>query len=49
MASVNNTRVKTWKGRAQMVIRPVSGGIIRLKAESPGLATGTLEINVTDN
>lgn len=49
MASVNNTRVKTWKGRAQMVIRPVSGGIVRLKAESPGLATGTLEINVTDN
>lgn len=49
MASVNNTRVKTWKGRAQMVIRPVSGGIVRLKAESPGLATGTLEINVTVN
>jgi len=49
MASVNNTRVKTWKGRAQMVIRPVSGGTVRLKAESPGLATGKLEINITGN
>lgn len=49
MASVNNNNVKTWKGRAQVVIRPVSAGTVRLKVESPGLATGEVTIDVTGN
>ena len=49
MASVNNTQVKTWKGRAQVVIRPFSAGTVRLKAESPGLATGEVTNDVTGN
>ena len=49
MASVNNTRIKTWKGRAQAVIRPVGKGTVRLKAESPGLAAGNLDIIILGN
>ena len=40
-------RVKTWKGRAQAVIRPSGTGNVKLIAESQGLKTGELVIQVT--
>lgn len=49
MESVNNTIVKTWKGRAQAVIRPVEEGLVRLKAESAGLDNAEIVINITGN
>ncbi len=45
MTSVNRPVIKTWKGRALVVIRPfISSGIISLKAESDGLMAGEIEI-----
>ena len=46
MESVNKTLIKTFKGKAQAILRPFStAGNITLKAESEGLITGELTIN----
>jgi beta-galactosidase len=45
MESVNKPVIKTFKGKAQAILRPFStGGNITLKAESEGLTTGELTI-----
>lgn len=50
MASVNNSVMKTFKGKSQAIIRPFARkGTITLRAESPGLRTGEMIINVTDD
>lgn len=49
MASVNNTLVKTWKGRAQVVIRPSGTGTVIISAESPGIGKGQALIKVGAN
>jgi len=49
MASVNNTLVKTWKGRAQVVIRPSGTGTVIISAESPGIGKGQALIKVVAN
>jgi len=47
MRSVNRPVINTYKGRAQVVLRPfTSTGSITLKAESAGLKTGELSIQV---
>jgi beta-galactosidase len=47
MESVNNPVIKTFKGKAQAILRPFStAGKITLKAESEGLTTGELVVNV---
>jgi thiol-disulfide isomerase/thioredoxin len=47
MESVNKPVIKTFKGKAQAILRPFStGGNIMLKAESDGLTTGELTIIV---
>jgi beta-galactosidase len=47
MASVNNIRVKTWKGRALAVIKPAGQGQVKLAAVSPGLKNAEVIINVS--
>ncbi len=48
MASVNKQQIKTYKGKAQAIIRPLNNvGIVKLRAESQGLKTGELIIQVT--
>ncbi len=49
MASVNNTLVKTWKGRAQVVIRPSGTGTVTISAESPGIGKERIFIKVGAN
>jgi beta-galactosidase len=49
MTSVNNTLVKTWKGRAQVVIRPSGTGTVIISAESPGIGKGQALIKVGAN
>jgi beta-galactosidase len=49
MASVNNTQVKTWKGRAQVVIRPSGTGTAIISAESPDLGKEQAVITVGAN
>ena len=44
MASVNNSTIKTWKGKAQVVVRAEGEGTIKLKAESAGIRTGEVVI-----
>jgi hypothetical protein len=47
MESVNKPVIKTYKGKAQAIIRPLAKtGIITLKAESEGLKTGELTITI---
>jgi len=47
MGSVNRPVIKTFKGKAQAILRPFStAGSITLKAESDGLTTGELVVNV---
>jgi len=48
MASVNRPLVDTYKGKAIAIIRPTTSGYIKLKAESQGLKTGELSIQVTN-
>lgn len=49
MESVNKPVIKTFKGKAQAILRPFStAGNIKLKAESEGLTTGELTIQVTE-
>jgi beta-galactosidase len=47
MASVNRPQIKTFKGRAQTIIRPAGSGKIKLIAESEGLKTCELIVRVT--
>ncbi len=48
MSSVNKPVIKTFKGRAQVVVRPFTNiGTITLKAESEGLQMGEQVIRVT--
>ena len=48
MESVNKQQINTFKGKAQAIIRPSDNtGIVKLRAESPGLITGELVIQVT--
>jgi beta-galactosidase len=47
MASVNRPLINTYKGKALAIIRPSGSGTIMLKAESQGLKTGELIIQVT--
>jgi len=49
MASVNKKLVKTWKGRAQVVIRPSGTGTVIISAESPGIGKGQALIKVGAN
>jgi beta-galactosidase len=44
MASVNNSRIKTWKGKALVVVRATGEGAIKLKAESDGMRAGEIVI-----
>ena len=46
MASVNNSQINTFKGKAIAIIRPTGIGKIKIIAESPGLKTGELKIQV---
>ena len=47
MGSVNRRVISTYKGKAQAIIRPyASQGTIILKAESTGLITGELKVQV---
>jgi beta-galactosidase len=47
MGSVNRPVINTYKGKAQAILRPFSSaGTIALKAESEGLKTGELAIQV---
>ena len=48
MASVNNSQINTFKGKAIAIIRPSGRGNIKLIAESPGLKTGELIIQVAE-
>jgi len=48
MASVNRPLIKTYKGRAQAIVRPSGSGSIKLMAESQGLKTGELIIQVSE-
>jgi len=48
MASVNRPEINTWKGKALAIIRPSGSGNIKLMAESPGLKTGELIIQVKE-
>ncbi len=49
MESVNNETVKTYKGKAQAILRPYTNcGSIFLKVESEGLTTGELHIDCTE-
>jgi beta-galactosidase len=48
MASVNRTQINTYNGRAQAIIRPSGSGQVKLIAESQGLKTGELKIQVTE-
>jgi len=50
MESVNQPQLKTYKGKAQAIIRPFStGGEIRLRVESEGLIPGELTISTIEN
>jgi len=49
MTSVNNTLVKTWKGKAQVVIRPSGTGTAIISAESPGIGKEQALIKVGAN
>ncbi len=50
MESVNNETVKTYKGKAQAILRPYTNcGSISLKVESEGLTSGELQIDCTVN
>ena len=46
MASVNRPEINTFKGKAQAIIRPSGSGNMKLMAESQGLKTGELIIQV---
>jgi len=46
MGSVNRPEINTFKGRAQAIIRPSGSGNVKLMAESQGLKTGELIIQV---
>ena len=48
MASVNRPQINTFKGKALAIIRPSGSGNIKLMAESHGLKTGELIIQVTE-
>lgn len=48
MASVNRTQIGTYRGKALAIIRPSGSGNVKLVAESQGLKTGELIIQVTD-
>jgi beta-galactosidase len=48
MTSVNNSQLFTYKGRAQAVIRPSGSGSIKFSAESQGLKSGELIIQVKE-
>ena len=48
MASVNNTLVNTFRGRAQAVVRPRGSGELKLTAGSPGLESAELVITALD-
>jgi hypothetical protein len=48
MTSVNRLQIQTYKGRAQAIIRPSGTGNVKLMAESQGLKTGELKIQVTE-
>ena len=47
MASVNQPQIKTFKGRAQAIIRPSGSGKIKLIAEAKGLKPCELTVSVT--
>ena len=48
MSSVNRPDIKTYRGIAQAIIRPSGSGNVKLVAESQGLKTGELIIQVTE-
>lgn len=48
IASVNNTLVNTFRGRAQAVVRPMGSGELKLTAESPGLKSAELIMRALD-
>ena len=47
MASVNRSQINTYKGKAIAIIRPSGNGQVKLIAESKGLRTGEIIIQVT--
>jgi beta-galactosidase len=47
MASVNRPQINTYRGKALAIIRPSGSGNVKLMAESQGLKTGELLIQVT--
>jgi beta-galactosidase len=47
MVSVNRPQINTYRGKALAIIRPSGSGNVKLMAESQGLKTGELLIQVT--